>query len=392
MKKHFLLNSLLLIGFFLSIQYGFSQVKIGDNVEQISPYALLELESSEKGFILPRMTTAARDLAFDQETPIGTLIFNTDRGRIQFYREEIDPSGRKTGHKIWEAPKEGIDVINSGEALPIAPVIGQLYFDTNTNILYLWDGQQWRNIMANYIAQNNTDSPQSLTLSQTVLSISNGNSVDLSDLVLVGSTGPQGPEGPQGNAGPQGPQGIPGSTTNTDSQTLTASALSAGSTMTLAISDGNTVTLDLSALEDTDTNTDSQTLTASALSAGSTMTIAISEGNTVTLDLSVLEDTDTNTDSQTLTASALSAGSTMTIAISDGNTVTLDLSVLEDTNTDSQTLTASALSAGSTMTLAISDGNTVTLDLSSLEDTDTNTDSQTLPAAGRPCLRQTGSK
>ena len=58
-----------------------------------------------------------------------------------------------------------------------------------------------------------------------------------------------------------------------DSWTLTASALSAGSNMTLA-SDGNN-TLDLSALEDTDTNTDQifNAFKASALSAGSTMTL-----------------------------------------------------------------------------------------------------------------------
>ncbi len=38
MKKQFLLSSLLLIGFFFSTQHNYGQVKIGDNVEQISPY------------------------------------------------------------------------------------------------------------------------------------------------------------------------------------------------------------------------------------------------------------------------------------------------------------------------------------------------------------------
>lgn len=82
MKKQFLLSSLLLIALFFSTQHNYGQVKIGDNVEQISPYALLELESSEKGLILPRMTTAARDLAFDQATPAGMVIFNTDENKM----------------------------------------------------------------------------------------------------------------------------------------------------------------------------------------------------------------------------------------------------------------------------------------------------------------------
>ncbi len=96
------------------------------------------------------------------------------------------------------------------------------------------------------------------------------------------------------------------------------------------------------------------------------VTLAISNGNTQTLNLSSLAG-GTGTDSQTLTVSALSAGNTATIAISGGNTETLDLSSLAaGTGTDSQTLSISALSAGNTVTLAISGGNTETLDLSSL--------------------------
>ena len=270
MKKQFLFNALLFLGIFFSVQYSFSQVKIGENIEQVSPYALLELESNTQGLILPRMTTQQRDNAFNQNTPVGMVIFNTDQGKLEFFREVIDPSGRKTGLKVWEAPKEGIDVLESGASLPPNPVIGQLYFDTTTNSLFLWEGMQWVNVLGNHLNQAGTSSPQTLTLSQTLLSISEGNSVDLATLSLQG---PQGPQGPQGEQGPQGPVG-PTSTATGTAQMLSASALSAGSTMTLAISDGNTITLDLSALEDTDTNTDSQTLTASALSAGSTMTLA----------------------------------------------------------------------------------------------------------------------
>ena len=258
MKRQFLFNALLFLGIFFSVHYSFSQVKIGENIEQISPYAVLELESSEKGFLLPRMTTAERDAAFNQDTPAGMMIFNLDERKMQFLREETDASGRKTGFKVWEGPREGIDLLDSGENPPLDPVIGQLYFDRDNHTLYVWEGTQWVQVSTNNGSQ--TTVTQSLTLSQTILSISQGNSVDLASLGLQGAQGPQGPQGVQGPQGPQGPVG-PTSTATGTAQMLTASALSAGSTMTLAISDGNTITLDLSALEDTDTNTDSQTLT-----------------------------------------------------------------------------------------------------------------------------------
>lgn len=62
-----------------------AQIKIGDRPTIISPYALLELESSHKGFILPRLTTANRDSAFDHHTPVGTLIFNTIANKLNAF-------------------------------------------------------------------------------------------------------------------------------------------------------------------------------------------------------------------------------------------------------------------------------------------------------------------
>ena len=202
-----------------------------------------------------------------------------------------------------------------------------------------------------------------------------------------------------GNALSVGTDGGAYLASSTFNQTLTASALSANNTMTLAISDGNTVTLDFGNL-----NTDEQNIDALAFdSTTSSLTVGITGGTSQTISLAAL-----NTDEQTLAASALSANNTMTLAISDGNTVTLDFSNLNtdeqnidalafdsatssltvgitggtsqtislaDLNTDEQTLAASALSANNTMTLAISDGNTVTLDFGNL-----NTDEQNIDA------------
>jgi hypothetical protein len=37
------------------------QVKIGDNAEDISPFAILELESTNRRLLLPKMTTEQRE-------------------------------------------------------------------------------------------------------------------------------------------------------------------------------------------------------------------------------------------------------------------------------------------------------------------------------------------
>ena len=166
----------------------------------------------------------------------------------------------------------------------------------------------------------------------------------------------------------------------TDSQTLAFGSSNTATQTTLEIAGGNSLTLQASGVlsftqTGTDTlalavpqalldaaNTDSQNLTASALSVTNTMNLAISGGNSVTLDLSSLADT--GTDSQTL-AFGIGTTTQTTLAIADGNSLTLQASgvlsfsqtgtdtlalavpqaLLDAANTDSQTLTASALSA-----------------------------------------------
>ena len=398
MKKriYFLSLAFLVLGGSLGLQ---AQIKIGDNPTQISPYALLELESATQGLLIPRISSAERDAAFDANAPIGTLIYNTDTNQLQYLHLIVDPVAR-TESKTWEPATDGVATSSSVGTMTLETPgsSGSLFYHEANNQLYVYNGLQeaWLPISGPIMITNetifqtnqihytqsdgstatlsldrlatSTDS-QTLTVSpldadnQVVFTLTNAVTQTLDLSALASATLVAGPVGPQGPAGPPGPAGTAGS--STDSQTLSVSALSAGNTVTIAISDGNTQTLDLSTLAD-GSGTDSQTLSISALSAGNTVTVAISGGNTQTLDLSTLAD-GSGIDSQTLSVSALSAGNTVTIAISDGNTQTLDLSTLADgSGTDSQTLSVSALSAGNTVTIAISDGNTQTLDLSYL--------------------------
>jgi len=61
---------------FISTHTASAQVKIGDNPNTVDPSALLELEKTDKGLLVPRMTTAQRDAIGSPANSL--LIFNTD--------------------------------------------------------------------------------------------------------------------------------------------------------------------------------------------------------------------------------------------------------------------------------------------------------------------------
>ena len=404
----------LLILLFLSSMHGvIAQVKIGENTETISPYALLELEGTNKGFILPRLTSAERDAAFPQDTPVGTMIFNTDENVVQYFMEEIDPSSKqRTGLRVWENASDESPIM--AETLPETGELGQLFFNQQNNMLYYYTSNGWvvlssggvvGNLPADIVFLGDTLSYVSngvtstldlthlaslasptLTLTETRLGISNGNTVDLREAIdariaasglstnstseVVTATGPAGPAGAPGAPGAAGQDGagflVAAGAPSTAVNSPTFYVNSTNGDQYYNPGGGSTWTLL--------PNSDNQNLTASALSGNNTMTLAISNGNTITLDFSSITG-GTGTDSQTLTASALSANNTMTLAISNGNTITLDFSTLNAaSSTDSQTLRFGSATTTQT-TLDITDGNSLTLQASgSLSFNQTGTD------------------
>ena len=241
---------ILVLVFPLSLLWG--QVKIGKHIDVLNPAAILELESTTQGLLLPRLTTAQRDSIPVHENTEGLLIFNVDSNAIQYLKREADTAtNNKKPSYAWESAQD--DRIRFAQTSN--PDAGQLFFDALETALYLWNGSAWIAIGG---AHSHTVTPtpaQQLSLSGSQLSISEGNTVDLVSFIqgnplLVGPAGPAGPRGPagaQGLTGPQGPAGV--GTSGTDSQTLRVSALSSGNTVTIAISHGNTETLDLSALD-----------------------------------------------------------------------------------------------------------------------------------------------
>lgn len=76
-------KQLVFLFFLLFFLNSVSQVKIGDNPNQIESSSLLELESVDKGFLPPRLTSIERDAI---ENPAkGLMIFNNETNCINFF-------------------------------------------------------------------------------------------------------------------------------------------------------------------------------------------------------------------------------------------------------------------------------------------------------------------
>ena len=137
-----------------------SQVKIGENPNQINSASIVELESTTKAFVLTRVTTA--------------------------------------------------------QMLAISPLRGALVYNTEDDCVFYYTGSQWVDLC-------NASTPGgSFTFVDNnngtfTINYSDGTSFTSSDLTgpagpagADGAVGPQGPQGIQGDPGPQGPAGLNG--------------------------------------------------------------------------------------------------------------------------------------------------------------------------------------
>ena len=365
----------------------FSQVKIGNNPSQINSNSLLELESSNKVFVLTRVDT--NEMNGIAPLP-GALVYNTDVNCIFSFNGET-----------W------LNLCNSGTDSQ------SLSFNNQTNILTLENGGSVD--LSSYI---NTDD-QALTFNTTtnVLTLEDGGTVDLSKFL---------------------------DDTDTDDQTITNFAIDGSNVLTITLEDGNTQTVDLSSLNNSgtddqaltfntatnvltledggtvdlskfldDTDTDDQTITNFAIDDSNVLTITLEDGNTQTVDLSsyvnndinelitgaTLTGTDLNitdaggttivdlsslnnsgTDDQALTFN----NTTNVLTLEDGGTVDLS-KFLDDTDTDDQTITNFAIDGSNVLTITLEDGNTQTVDLSGLvndADNDTSNELQSMSRTG----------
>ena len=378
--KHFsFLCSLTFLCFIVTSTTAWSQIKLGDNPKTISPYALLELSSTDQGLVLPRMTSAQRDAAFDQTAPVGTVIFNTDDNQLQYFFEMTDPVSRRVTRQ-WQSASNQVPTSANTTADELAETAssGTLFYDEAAGELLVFDAppKTWSPVGGNTLSADTVIGGNALTYTQPDGSTAEFNFSTAHQTLVVTPLDDNHQLGLQisdGNA-----VTLDLSALNTDEQTLTTAF--ENNTLTTSISNGNSVSADLSALDNS--GTDSQTLTTAF--TNNILTTSISNGNSVSADLSALDNS--GTDSQTLSSSF--ENNLLTTSISNGNSVSTDLSALNNPGTDNQTLSATALDANDVFTLSIRDGNTVSVNLSTLAG-GSNTDSQTLAFGNSATTTQT---
>ncbi|PJE41705.1 MAG: hypothetical protein CUR32_07660 [Flavobacterium sp.] len=136
MKKS--ITSLLL----LAGLYATAQVKVGDNPNTINASAVLEMESTNKGLLPPRMTTLQRDAISNPAK--GLAIFNTTSNSL-----EVNTG--TPASPVWSSAKSG-DVNNTtltSSTSPAGTSLGQMMYNTGavqpTGLVY-WDGTQWKSV------------------------------------------------------------------------------------------------------------------------------------------------------------------------------------------------------------------------------------------------------
>ncbi|MEX0273828.1 MAG: hypothetical protein AB3N16_05565, partial [Flavobacteriaceae bacterium] len=145
--KKILLSAILV----LAVNFLSAQVKIGENPNSIDAASIIELESTNKAFVLTRLTTS--------------------------------------------------------QMQAISPLRGALVYNTETDCVHYYDGSQWSNLCTSG-GGSGTFSFVDNGNGTFTINYSAGSSFTSSD--LTGPQGPAGADGADGAVGPQGPAGADG--------------------------------------------------------------------------------------------------------------------------------------------------------------------------------------
>ena len=145
---------------------------VGIGTSTPHPSAILELSSTTKGLLIPRLTEAERQALPDPAT--GLLIFNTTTGELNFYNgsswrripsnavSAASGTGTPSGEGVGIDASGGIGIPDPSAILDVkatdkgvliprttpaaipGPVAGLTIYNTSTNLLNYFDGTSWR--------------------------------------------------------------------------------------------------------------------------------------------------------------------------------------------------------------------------------------------------------
>jgi hypothetical protein len=122
-----------------------AQIKLGDNPGTIDVNSLLELESTSKGLLFPRLTDAA--MTGMTTPPAGMVVYNTTRNCLYIRRSgdwfslcNADPTTTTTGFQLPQ-----LTTTQMGDI--ISPVNGMLVYNTTNNAVYGYINGTWQSLV-----------------------------------------------------------------------------------------------------------------------------------------------------------------------------------------------------------------------------------------------------
>ncbi|SDN14050.1 hypothetical protein SAMN04488514_1311, partial [Kriegella aquimaris] len=191
-------NKLGLLVLFLGVNFLSAQVKIGANPDTIDPASMIELESTTKALVLSRMSNS--------------------------------------------------------QMQTVSPLRGALVYNTDTQCIHYYDGTQWNNLCT----QSSSKGAVSFTdlgNGRFVLNDGNGGNISFYGAKETTSTLVDNFDGTYTYTNESGNQTVISFTAG-DSQNLESATIDSNDILTLAIENGNSTSVDLSAYVDTDTHAD----------------------------------------------------------------------------------------------------------------------------------------
>ena len=234
-----------------------AQAKLGDNPTNVNPNVLLELESSDKGLLIPRLTTSQRDTAFTADVPEGLIIYNTTEDCLQVY-----------SNALWNCLSG-----TSGGAMTL-----------DGNILHHNGGSVDLTALlasSGLTVATGDDDTAVIQLGTSAITLKEGSNIILTEsgntITIASDGGGRGLTGATGVSGPVGPQGPAAS--NTENQKLTFNPTTGTVTKTtIALTNGGALSLQTSGSL-TFTHTGPDTLEIHAPKAGNLEKV-VEGGNT----------------------------------------------------------------------------------------------------------------
>lgn len=133
----------------LWVNIALSQVKVGDNINTIDAASILELESSEKVFVITRMNATEMNLI----SPLnGAMVYNTDAKCIFVFEGAV-----------WKSLCNSEISVTTSLNAPPNPTIGDIWINDTDNTVSIWNGANWTPITRSHRRGNGPPNATTIT-------------------------------------------------------------------------------------------------------------------------------------------------------------------------------------------------------------------------------------